>query len=91
MTKKLSKEKVSNRGAPSKPDEMKVDDVTHTFVWQRKRIQDEAKVRGITEFAFQRIINDWFFTALDTARDDGSASRQFDEKFKEEVVSVDNK
>jgi len=88
----MVKKKVKNkdepvkRGAPVKPSDNRVDDVTHLYVWQRKRNQQEAQVRGITEFAFERMIHDWFYTALDTARSDVSASKLFDDKFKEEVI-----
>lgn len=88
MIAKKSKEKVNNRGAPIKDKDKRVNEY-HVFVWQWKRIVDEANVRDISPFAFLRQIIDWFFTALDTGRADVTASKLFDDKFKE-GLSVDN-
>jgi len=90
MTKKLSKES-KKMGAPFKPEDKRVDPVYHLYIWQSKRLKDEAAIRGISEAAMLRMGWDWFITALDTARDNGSVAKMFGDKFSKEVLSVNNK
>lgn len=86
--KKAIKEK-KKRGAPPKQRDKKVDPSNHLWVWQSKRLKEEAVLRNMSDAAMLRIWADWMITALDTARDDGSASKSFDDKFKEELL-IDN-
>lgn len=81
MTNKKSKEKVNNRGAPVKDKDKRVDPVYHLYMWQSKRMEQEAIIRDISTAAMIRMAMDWFITALDTGRADVTASKLFDEKF----------
>lgn len=89
MTIKKSKEKVSNRGAPVKDKDKRVDPVYHLYIWQSKRMESEAVIRNISTAAMIRMAMDWFITALDTGRADVTASKLFDDTMKE-GLSVDN-
>lgn len=89
IIKKVKKVKASKvMGAPKKPDDMKVDDATKLYVWQKKRYIEEARIRNIPVAAMIRLTADWFITALDTGRADSKVFEMFDNK---EVISVDNK
>lgn len=69
------------RGAPDKEADKKVDPVNHLWVWQSKRLKEEAAIRNISDAAMLRMGWDWFITALDTGRADVTASKLFDDKF----------
>ena len=75
---KLKVEKV-RVGAPNKP-EMEVKHPNGLTKEMEKRAHVEAGNFKLTRAALNRMVYEWFYTALDTARGDVDAHKLFDEQ-----------
>lgn len=64
-------------GAPTKPDEEKIQ-TNHLREDQQEWLEREAAIRNVSMWAFARTCLDWAKTALDTKRGDVDASKLFD-------------